>query len=261
MPKVHRTILPYDPMPRAIPLDAGLDFADVGIYAWARALPDGAEISVEEIVRQHRGVGMPRARASVIRLRERGLWHTITLRTSNPEAPLQSFVVVPPDPWSRQRAVDDVLSDPKIKGVPVDGPSDARLRRVLSADRPPRVRVSAGRPDRELADGLAADGLPPDRLPPDGHSLEREVPKNYPPNPPAERGGERCPDHRRPARGCCTDRDRRRRAVEAEAARAEATRRARRARRWCGVCDGPDTRRELDTGQPCSICSTEGVTA
>lgn len=104
-------------------------------------------------------------------------------------------------------------------------------------------------------------------------TTEREVTTREdletPPTPPLRRGADRCANgHRQPRRGCCTDRDIR---AAATAAAAQAQREALAARRsvpWCGRCDGPDTRRVIETGpgfakpaQPCPACNPEARTA
>lgn len=213
MAKVHRTELPYDPLPRSVAQDGAMPFDALGAYAWARSLPDGAPLSVEELVRQGRGMGMPRARAAVQYLRRVGLWHTVTVRTHDPESPLASVVIVPPEPWTRARAIAE-LDLPA--GRIVDGPADLLLRGV------PLARASRERPaqpDSELSDGLPADGLRPDglvadHLRPVGPSYEQTG--DNPPLTPRSAGGVAICDHRRPTRGCCTRADRR--AAEAVAA-------------------------------------------
>lgn len=84
--------------------------------------------------------------------------------------------------------------------------------------------------------------------------------KREPPLTPRSAEGVRCAaGHNRPRRGCCTDRDRNRVATRAAADDRRSW------PRWCGTCDGPETRRPFDaegelvtTGQ-CTRCHPTAV--
>ncbi len=203
MAKLHRTELPYDPTPRAVAQDATLPLDALGVWVWARSLPDGAELSVDSVLDLHRGLGADRAARAVQALRAHGLWHTLTYRTGG--GLVTSRVVIPPEPWTREEAAGALgLAVENL----LDGPSERRHLRA----------VSAGRTDTRKTEDRSTEDRSTEHRSPGCHSLEQN--KRTTPLPPRSAGGtvDGCNQgHTRPTRDCCTARAIARRATAAKA--------------------------------------------
>lgn len=136
MAKNHRLDEPYDPMSREIAQNPTLSMEALGVYAYARSLPEGWDVSVESIAATKR-IGMKRCRDAVAELRALNLWHTITLRA--PGGSFESRVYV------TSRAMDEAE-------VLASGGVDPAS--VVRTGRP----KSAGRTDRPSTDGRSMSG-------------------------------------------------------------------------------------------------------
>ena len=198
MAKLHRTELPYDPTPRAVAQASTLSFDALGVWVWARSLPDGAEVSSGDVEAAHRGLGADRAAKAVRALRAHGLWHTLTFRL--PDGLLTSRVVIPPEPWTRERAAEVLGLDPAEL---VEGPSDRRHLRAVSAGHTD-TRISESRStDHRSTDHRSAESRSP------GSDSSQNRRSTTPPTPRSAGGvADGCNQgHKRAVRGCCSRRD------------------------------------------------------